>query len=102
MSREIALRILESGTSSEFELKRAELYLYMDRTKALTPEPVIQQQKVDTVWLMLDRTGGGTWSVRSVYTDEQAAYLEYESLSRQAAGTSGYWEVECKKYQVSS
>jgi hypothetical protein len=93
VSRETALRILESGTTSEAQLKRAELYLYLDRTKAL---------KVDKVWLILERTGGGSWGVRAVYIDEQAAQREYESLSLVASRTANsYWEVDCKELPVS-
>lgn len=105
MSRETAFQILESGTTLEDQLRRAELYLYLDRTKVLeaaNPEPVIEKQKVDTVWLMLESTGGGSWDVRAVYTDEQAAMREYAMLSQLAAGTSGYWEVDCKELPVTS
>lgn len=96
----IASRILETGTTSEAQLKRAELYIQLDRTEAMKPEPIVHHQKVEKTWIILSRTGDGPWGISHIFTDEGLAKKKYTSLSTKALGTNGYWEVDCREFEV--
>jgi hypothetical protein len=100
MSRKTALQILESGTTDEAQLKRAELYLYADRTQALAPDPVIKE--VEKVYLIEEKTGGGDWKAKQVFTDERLAAETLHSLQVAATISNGYWEVRVRVFTVTT